>query len=125
MIRVPPESTRTDTLVPYTTLFRAAIELDRAVGGQLGHFRPHAQADPAVRQDGRRVGEADAIFAIFDGRSGEVAGDRDRIFAARQELGGLARDRGARKSCVEGTVVAVRVDLVGRGTITKITDNKD
>src|SRR3546814_5065590 len=27
MIRLPPRSTRTDTLFPYTTLFRSAIEL--------------------------------------------------------------------------------------------------
>src|SRR3546814_2559046 len=30
MIRRPPRSTRTDTLVPYTTLFRAAVPLHRA-----------------------------------------------------------------------------------------------
>src|SRR3546814_14722762 len=29
MIRRPPRSTRTDTLVPYTTLFRSAIETSR------------------------------------------------------------------------------------------------
>src|SRR3546814_19809977 len=28
MIRLPPRSTRTDTLFPYTTLFRSAIVLD-------------------------------------------------------------------------------------------------
>src|SRR3546814_5581540 len=49
MIRLPPRSTRTDTLFPYTTLFRssgevrsgeqslrvAADEVDRAFGGHL------------------------------------------------------------------------------------------
>src|SRR3546814_5617366 len=29
MIRRPPRSTRTDTLFPYTTLFRSAVDLDR------------------------------------------------------------------------------------------------
>src|SRR3546814_5164476 len=31
MIRRPPRSTRTDTLFPYTTLFRAELRLQRAV----------------------------------------------------------------------------------------------
>src|SRR3546814_7577078 len=36
MIRRPPRSTRTDTLFPYTTLFRSALDVDAArsdVGG--------------------------------------------------------------------------------------------
>src|SRR3546814_17388828 len=31
MIRRPPRSTRTDTLFPYTTLFRSQVQLDRSV----------------------------------------------------------------------------------------------
>src|SRR3546814_17841951 len=60
MIRRPPRSTRTDTLFPYTTLFRS---LAKALGSQQGvdhadHFRPlfvHGQGvevgnlDEAVR----------------------------------------------------------------------------
>src|SRR3546814_19712240 len=40
MIRRPPRSTRTDTLFPYTTLFRSADAVDGAVraaiGGEMG-----------------------------------------------------------------------------------------
>src|SRR3546814_6774828 len=39
MIRRPPRSTRTDTLFPYTTLFRSSAkgtETDRIVGLELG-----------------------------------------------------------------------------------------
>src|SRR3546814_14064321 len=41
MIRRPPRSTRTDTLFPYTTLFRSSgdgsgVELALALGGGLG-----------------------------------------------------------------------------------------
>src|SRR3546814_15403449 len=53
MIRRPPRSTRTDTLVPYTTLFRswpwrkddraAGGRAVRAAGGDLGDLRPVAQ----------------------------------------------------------------------------------
>src|SRR3546814_14346613 len=36
MIRRPPRSTRSDTLFPYTTLFRSDIEVDAGVAGDLG-----------------------------------------------------------------------------------------
>src|SRR3546814_11395189 len=36
MIRRPPRSTRTDTLFPYTTLFRSLFELVRDCGAALG-----------------------------------------------------------------------------------------
>src|SRR3546814_7791335 len=43
MIRRPPRSTRTDTLFPYTTLFRS-VQARRAMGhGVLAHLDP----DPA------------------------------------------------------------------------------
>src|SRR3546814_15104360 len=47
MIRRPPRSTRTDTLFPYTTLFRSIFELDA---------RPEWQNDQALRDksDGGR-----------------------------------------------------------------------
>src|SRR3546814_1050332 len=38
MIRRPPRSTRTDTLFPYTTLFRSGAEASRG-----GHHRPAPQ----------------------------------------------------------------------------------
>src|SRR3546814_1274242 len=40
MIRRPPRSTRTDTLFPYTTLFRSVAEpaeIDKAIKGALGY----------------------------------------------------------------------------------------
>src|SRR3546814_13742600 len=50
MIRRPPRSTRTDTLFPYTTLFRSACgsahAADRAADA-------HADPDPQVRADGQ------------------------------------------------------------------------
>src|SRR3546814_15814733 len=38
MIRRPPRSTRTDTLVPYTTLFRSHASED--ISGATGHLAP-------------------------------------------------------------------------------------
>src|SRR3546814_7316994 len=43
MLRLPPRSTRTDTLFPYTTLFRSARQL--AAGAAVGQPRPVAQHD--------------------------------------------------------------------------------
>src|SRR3546814_2711850 len=52
MIRRPPRSTRTETLFPYTTLFRSKVvaaetlkPLAEASAGEVAHVRP---ADPAL-----------------------------------------------------------------------------
>src|SRR3546814_13420563 len=61
MIRLPPRSTRTDTLFPYTTLFRSQAREDHRVG--------------AVVHDHLVEGEAAGIF-------GERLGnERDRVAA--------------------------------------------
>src|SRR3546814_7079136 len=62
MIRRPPRSTRTDTLFPYTTLFRS----HRAVDGQ--------HPAPAVGE-GADTRQHDAIGAAHDFR---IGGDRHR-----------------------------------------------
>src|SRR3546814_8790847 len=43
MIRRPPRSTRTDTLFPYTTLFRSVVQYD------YQHGAPHAQHAAVLR----------------------------------------------------------------------------
>src|SRR3546814_12180396 len=61
MIRRPPRATRTDTLFPYTTLFRSGRVEDRPVErrapphggrGAVEGGRPAAGADPALAQHG-------------------------------------------------------------------------
>src|SRR3546814_20139620 len=75
MIRRPPRSTRTDTLFPYTTLFRSAIGRDREVGDRriLGLAR-------TVRHDG---GVARAVRHI----------DRVERFTERADLVDLDEQR--------------------------------
>src|SRR3546814_21105881 len=53
MIRRPPRSTRTDTLFPYTTLFRS---LRRPADAQRQRWRHHRHADRVhrIRRDDRR-----------------------------------------------------------------------
>src|SRR3546814_10491435 len=58
MIRRPPRSTRTDTLFPYTTLFRSIKEKDRVCGAILFpilHFG-RSQLHDVSNCVGRRVG---------------------------------------------------------------------
>src|SRR3546814_17953987 len=49
MIRRPPRSTRTDTLCPYTTLFRS----DRRIAGRL--LSRAEAADPTITRDLQRL----------------------------------------------------------------------
>src|SRR3546814_8432438 len=60
MIRLPPRSTRTDPLFPYTTLFRS----HRAQSGELGevasHLLPRAQPRVAAAGAGQSMEPFDA-----------------------------------------------------------------
>src|SRR3546814_3405954 len=66
MIRPPPRSTRTDTLIPYTTLFRSHSERQHAGRPPRRPFRPRA-ALPASRP--RRAVEDARLCLSHDARS--------------------------------------------------------
>src|SRR3546814_10956352 len=51
MIRRPPRSTRTDTLFPYTTLFRSLRVEEGSLGMGVGHLEKPAALPPGVQQD--------------------------------------------------------------------------
>src|SRR3546814_15777765 len=114
MIRRPPRSTRTDTLLPYTTLFRSVVEivagrdLDRAraefgIGVLVGDDRNPAAGDrPAHRlayQCGvARAGRLDLDRHVVETRPGPRCGDVDepgadgeRIFQVPEAATYLAR----------------------------------
>src|SRR3546814_6569582 len=63
MIRRPPRSTRTDTLFPYTTLFRSRAELfeitERHAAGKALAIKLLAARDLYLRLDRQRVDDAD------------------------------------------------------------------
>src|SRR3546814_12193492 len=72
MIRRPPRSTRTDTLFPYTTLFRSneGFQPDRNVVMGSGEFRPTEDVTISVRvitKDGSRK-VARAAFELAKAR---------------------------------------------------------
>src|SRR3546814_13203108 len=66
MIRRPPRSTRTDTLFPYTTLFRSSRRLRSDRGGGVFHFqRAHRGLTGFYSDMETRAGDPGA-FARFD-----------------------------------------------------------
>src|SRR3546814_20057028 len=71
MIRRPPRSTRTDTLFPYTTLFRS---LDRRAGGaEPGNGDIGRNADQEQRSPAELVGER-AGDELTDGEPNQAGG---------------------------------------------------
>src|SRR3546814_17851555 len=65
MIRRPPRSTRTDTLFPYTTLFRS-VTLDRAKTRGFVHARSMVFSPGQVRQKGCHFRGVDIIERAVD-----------------------------------------------------------
>src|SRR3546814_15000608 len=95
MIRRPPRSTRTDTLFPYTTLFRSEVLIvrtrKRGRGASVmaplffgGHVvRPTTGHHPYLRHSAakrRRAGRRGHAFAVDDDRAGKAV-DRGAIGA--------------------------------------------
>src|SRR3546814_1383189 len=70
MIRRPPRSTRTDTLFPYTTLFRSLFELVRDCGAALGLPPIGWNATGGVR-DGNNIAACGIPVVDTMGRSEE------------------------------------------------------
>src|SRR3546814_13640310 len=118
MIRRPPRSTRTDTLFPYTTLFRSADRLSTVFN--ISAREPDGrQPDAAARRpDCRKDCVADQRPREADRAShcGGRAGAGRTL--ERDPVGGALRHKPRdRKSGVEGKGVSVRVALGGRREI--------
>src|SRR3546814_8891333 len=78
MIRRPPRSTRTDTLFPYTTLFRSHDDAfgRRILFEQRNHVdEAHAANRIAADADAGRLAEA-ILRGLIDGFIGQRAGPR-------------------------------------------------
>src|SRR3546814_11597018 len=90
MIRRPPRSTRTDTLFPYTTLFRSGRKEapDAAVGDRRGETTL-AQEQQGSQQD---TSQGDGARSDFQAVLGFAAG---MAAAMRQHIGQRWRDQGA------------------------------
>src|SRR3546814_19407483 len=121
MIRRPPRSTRTDTLFPYTTLFRSALhDLARQAfrDGGLAHARI-AHIERVVLRPAAEDLDRPVDFGSAADQRVNLAPRRLLIEVDGELLPGavlLALDR---TSDVSGKGVSVRVVLGGRRTIKK------
>src|SRR3546814_18872311 len=115
MLRRPPRSTRTDTLFPYTTLFRSPARIDRRFHRQTDAQRmrlellrvqrdAHRQALDDIHQIARRIlrrdqrkggagaaGDADGLAVLDDAAALNV----------RSQFAGLARQDLAERAYLE------------------------
>src|SRR3546814_12644767 len=101
MIRRPPRSTRTDTLFPYTTLFRSVDRAMVAAGAAHLSMIGEPEAAVGVEDDVIRTFEALALEAVVKRghRAGRQVDALDRT--ARFGVGGMAGEEQAdRKSVV-------------------------
>src|SRR3546814_5015408 len=90
MIRRPPRSTRTDTLFPYTTLFRSVL-LATPVGGLgalLSQLRPHLRAGTWLTDAGSTKAE---VVAAARAALGDRIGQFVRSEEHTSELQSLMR----------------------------------
>src|SRR3546814_13013453 len=129
MIRRPPRSTRTDTLFPYTTLFRSRRS-QRRVGRQ--------DPQPALRQAGKRAGFRTAQRCepthpgLREAANEEIRERRSRLtipgcrdldavdeVKIQVRIGAQGEEVIARKRVVSGKSVSVRVDHGGVRIIKK------
>src|SRR3546814_4937925 len=93
MIRRPPRSTRTDTLFPYTTLFRSgAVDLDIADRGDAARARSHV-ALVRVRRDRGRADQRRLADARQPAARISRAGHPDRVAARHHARLPAARHR--------------------------------
>src|SRR3546814_20246950 len=122
MIRRPPRSTRTDTLFPYTTLFRSDGGRSSRGFGSRPAAHDHASLNSPTRTWAFRIHES---FSTHEAHARHRAAC-DRLVALRMwhdnrfpVSGSTPSHHRGRKSVVGGTRVSVRVDLGGRGHIKK------
>src|SRR3546814_8662545 len=99
MIRLPPRSTRTDTLFPYTTLFRSVGRLDAPDAIALGvgegalHMAEQLRIDQILGDRAEIDGQHRRVGAV----RGAVERARDQFFAgavlAQDQYVGVGRPR--------------------------------
>src|SRR3546814_15147273 len=116
MLRRPPRSTRTDTLFPYTTLFRSGdvLVVDAAAVADPGQVAGAGKGDAFVAHAGGGGADEQHVDA-----GGVPAGFLDQFAAggAFERVAGVVVADQDRKSVVSGKSVSVRGDPGGRRRI--------
>src|SRR3546814_12842556 len=127
MIRRPPRSTRTDTLFPYTTLFRSALAqtrkvdvADAAVADVAGELAPviRSAATPAaavaVADDDAALDLVTVALAVDVGHFGDVG---SAITAAAAFDGAYALAHGAAAIAIEIVIIAITIARARRRVV--------
>src|SRR3546814_14636358 len=111
MKRRPPGSTRTDTLFPYTTLFRSTASTMACIAKALGMTVPGGASPPAVTADRMRIAEMTGAQAVELARSGLTI---DKILTAdafENAMRVLLAIGGSNKGIVNLAAIADRVGI--------------
>src|SRR3546814_16614234 len=89
MIRRPPRSTRTDTLFPYTTLFRSRLDEAHDLGPQLVERRQRGECVHTLDVEDRRPHRPADDFQLVVGlrELGDYLGGCDRIGRGGKAIG--------------------------------------
>src|SRR3546814_15929802 len=119
MIRRPPRSTRTDTLFPYTTLFRSAFhrrkpqDLRQRRGGRP--FRPARQAFLAGTgaEGAARLSAGRSLARLCPCHAGGGRGERRRVEAGGAGLARLCAAGRGPLTCIRGIGRATGGERVG------------
>src|SRR3546814_16063455 len=85
MIRLPPRSTRTDTLFPYTTLFRSTGGIRHRLAGVARRLEPLAAGHFCAVVPDQTPAHVVAVFPPRGGTTDQIRGAR-RIAGARRCL---------------------------------------
>src|SRR3546814_16479890 len=116
MVRRPPISTRTDTLFPYTTLFRsigeAAETSAQLAAGDLGVRLP-------VRGDDELAVLGRSFNAMADSSEAQIKARAELSLVQQRFVSDVSQELRDRKSVVKGKRVSVRVDICGRRSLKK------
>src|SRR3546814_13914999 len=118
MVSRQPKSTRTDTLVPMTTLFRAEADTGKRGGASQSEKRGGfglARSLLGSLTGGAIGGSGDAVLDVADSAIGK---SEEEILAEELALGPELAGR-SRKKVRWGKRWSVRVDLGGARTIKK------
>src|SRR3546814_11409356 len=84
MCRRPPRSTLTDTLFPYTTLFRSVVGVEAELADAVEDlFAQRAGKRVAVAVAGQRAHEGRRVVAL------QHAGDVEQVLGAQDVVGGV------------------------------------
>src|SRR3546814_15945049 len=138
MIRRPPRSTRTDTLFPYTTLFRSTLDSSEFEWGteygwsETGKVKRGVAAPslgtrftttnvPNLRPGEFLVKVSDLSLATL---MGIITTQLEPVSNQLSDLVTTVNELSDRKSVVEGQRVTVGVDRGGSGVVKKIKTNK-